>query len=351
MTLTELSYYSRKLLPFIILFFFIFLAFFYAFRLLLSLGGQDEVPIYTNTVFGKIRKPQVKDASSSAGLNFSLDTIEGVPVTATGTARIFFLPPAAPRFGFREKIYLMAKNFGFNTEVVKHKLVDKEATFSDVFQTLKIDISNFNFSYKYNFEKNQNLFEGATIPTRDLAQNKAIDFLKLVGRYPDEFAKGKLNLIYLNYDSKSDYLTVVKRPQEANLIEIDFYRPDIEASPQAFPIVSPKFFNSQNYVVMLFHEKDTKFLRGQVNFFEKSVDQIGVYPLISADEAWEKLKAGQGMMIFTPGDRKKMTIKKIFLGYLDPDFYQDYLQPVYVFLGMDNFASYVPAVKDEYLAD
>jgi hypothetical protein len=39
------------------------------------------------------------------------------------------------------------------------------------------------------------------------------------------------------------------------------------------------------------------------------------------------------------------------LVYLDPDFYQPYLQPVYLFIGEDNFSAFVPAVSFEYLID
>lgn len=352
MTLTELSYYSRKLLPFVIIFSIVFMAFFYMIKLLfVYLGGTKKAGVYTNTAFGKIKKPFVKDASSSASFSFTLDTVEGEPVTATDAAKIFFLPPSATRFGYREKIYLMAKVFGFNTEFVKHKLVDKEANFSDLYQNLNIDITNFNFSYKYKFEKNPGLFTNTTIPEKSVAENKAIDFLKSVSRYPDELSKGKLNTIFLSYNPQTDEFSVSKRPQEANMIEVDFYRPDIEGTPQNIPIVSPKYFNSQNYVLMVFQDKDYKILKAQVRFFEKSNEQVGVYPLKDGNLAWSQLKKGKGIVAQTPKNQGPIIIKKMFMGYLDPDIYQDYLAPVYVFLGENNFVSYIPAVKDDYLED
>lgn len=352
MTLTELSYYSRKLLPFVLIFFIVFLTFFYMIKLLfVYLGGTKKMGIYTNTVFGKIKKPFVKDTSSSARFSFTLDTVEGEPVTATDSAKIFFLPPSAARFGYREKIYLMAKAFSFNTEFVKHKLVDKEGSFSDLNQSLSIDITNFNFTYKYKFEKKPDLFINATIPGKTVAENKAVDFLKMVGRYPDELAKGKLNTIFLNYNPQTDELNVSKRPQEANIVEVDLYRPDIDAVPQTIPIVAPKYFTSQNYVVMVFQGKDYKILKSQIRFFEKSDEQVGVYPLKDGNLAWSQLKEGKGIVVQTPKNEGPIVVKKMFMGYLDPDVYQDYLAPVYVFLGENNFVSYVSAVKDEYLSE
>jgi len=350
MTLTELSYYSRKALPFVAIFCVVFLILFYIVKLLfIYLGSQNTVSDYTNTVFGPLKIPELKEASPSSGFNFTLDTVEGEPVTATNTAQIFLLPPSAARFGYRDKIYLMANTFGFDTSVIKHKLVDKTATFIDNQQSLDIDISNFNFSYAYKYQGKSDLFANATVPAEDVAQNIATDFLKSVNRYPDELAKGKLNTIYLHYDPQADSLVVTKRPQEANIVEIDLYRPDVDAVPQPLPIVSPKYFKSQNYVIMVFHGKDFKILKAQVRFFEKSDEQVGIYPLKTGNSAWDQLKNGEGLVILTPVKQGNITIKKMFLGYLDPDVYQDYLQPVYVFLG-DSFVSYVPAVQDSFLS-
>ncbi len=52
-----------------------------------------------------------------------------------------------------------------------------------------------------------------------------------------------------------------------------------------------------------------------------------------------------------PKNKTSIKIKKMFFAYFDPDIYQSYLQPVYVFLGENNFVGYVPAVSADYLTD
>ncbi len=348
MTLTELSYYTRKFLPFVVLFFLIFLIFFYAVKLFfIYLSTLKPKEVYTNPVFGKIRKPYLKEASHSAGFNFILDTIEGKPVTASEAAKVYFLRPSVARFGYREKIYLMAKTFGFDTTLVKHKLVDKETIFSDENQKLTIDITNFNFRYDYDFENKPDLFENTIIPSQKEIENKAVNFLTTVGRYPEELAKGKININLLHYNPQEKKIAIVSKASDANMVEVNFYRPDIEGTA----VVTPGFPSSQNYVIFVFFESGFRVLRAQVKFFEKSEEQVGVYPLKTGEAAWEKLKGGEGLVINAPVGEKNVTIKNMFLAYLDPDIYQDYLQPVYVFLGEPNFVAYVPAVVDEYLTD
>lgn len=343
MSLTELSYYFRKFLPYVILFCLIFLIFFYSIKLtIIYLEANKTVVTYTNPIFGNVSLPEIPKSSSSAGLNFTIDTIEGRPVTATDTAKVYFLPQYNPRFGYSEKIYLIAKSFGFDTEVVKHQLVDKTATFKDSEKTLSIDISNFNFKFDRKVDNNLFLSPQLTIPTKTIIENKAIDFLKKIGRYPDELSKGATNVIYLKYNPINQNFVNVEKSSQAQLVEVDFYRPNIDE----YSAVTPKFFNSQNYVIMLFQGTDYIILNSQISFFEKSDEQVGVYWVKTGEEAWTELKNGSGFVVAGTQDQKNIAIKSMNLGYFDPDVYQNYLQPVYVFLGEGNFVGYVPAVKN-----
>lgn len=348
MTLTELSYNLRKVLPFFILFVIFFLIIFYSFKLFflyLELNKPKEVIV--PSVFGNINKPIIKNATSTANFVFTLDTIEGRPVTTTDSAKVFLLPKPISRFGYREKIYLMAKAFGFNTDKIKHRLIDNIAYFKDFKKELSIDISNFNFSYEEKLNNSDIASSSGYIPSKKQAEDTAVDFLRKVGRYPDELAQGTTRVIYIKYDPNLETYINVENVQEANLIEVDFYRSDIDG----VPIVSPKFFNSQNYVIMFFDKNDYKVVKAAVNFFEKSEAQYDLYPVKTADLAFEELKNGKGMVVTATQGKKNISIKNIFIGYLDPDIYQSFLQPVYVFLGDDNFVGYVPAISNQYLIE
>lgn len=348
MTLTELSYYSRRFAPFAVLFFLILLIFYYLLKLLfLSLQPLRTSSLYINPIFGKIKKPFIKNATASSSLAFTLDTIEGRPVSATESAKVYFLPSASARFGYREKIYLMAKNLGFDTEVVKHKLDGKDATFKDSKQTLSIDIINFNFTYEYHFEDDPQIFQNTTQPKKKESEDRAINFLKALGRYPEELAQGKTNTIFISYNPEAKKMRLLDTSEGANMVEVDFYRRDLEQ----YPIVSPSYFNSQNYVMAIFYESDFKIIKAQIKFYERSQAQVGTYPIKIGDAAWEALKNGGGWVIQNQQNLENIVIKKMFLGYLDPDVYQEYLQPVYVFLGENNFVAYVPAITNDYFTE
>lgn len=350
MTLTELSFYSRKFTPFGIIAVLVLLIFYYIIKIVISLptGPVDQGnPI--DPIFGKLKQPIIKNASSSAGITFNLDTIEGKPVDGPPVADVIFLTPSNTKVGYRLGSENMAKVVGIDIETAKREVAAPNYTFADDKQKLVVNISTFNFSYQYEIRPEDEFFKTARIPSSTEITNKASDFLRSMGRYPDELAKGKTNIIYLAYNTETKDLRVTQTPEEANMVEVDFYRPDINE----FPIIATKYFNSQNYVLMVFHDEGNKVIRSQVQFFEKSADQIGKYPLKSGEKALADLNSGKGIMVSRPEGATNLTVKEMLVGYLDPDQYQEYLQPVYVFLGDkdNNFVAYVPAVDDSQMGN
>lgn len=349
MTLTEISYYSRKLLPFAIIGILVLLIFFYAIKVFfLYLDVQKPTVTLTDKALGNIASPQIKSLTPSGTLNFTLDNVEGKPITATDSAKVYFIPPAVSRFGFTDKIYLMAKTLGIDTDNTKYKLASTEAKFTEDTQSLSIDITNFNFTYEYDVKKDSSIFSNALLPPQNTIEQTATDFLRKVDRYPEELAKGKVHTYYSVYNPLSNKLMPTDaKNKDANVVEVDFFRPDIDT----FSVVSPKFPNSHNYVIMVFNDTGPKIIKAQVKFFEKSDAQVGVYPIKTGDQAFKELQEGKSSLISLPTG-SNIIIKKMSMAYYDPDVYDQYLQPVYVFIGDDgnendgSFVGYVPAVQN-----
>ena len=353
MTLTEVSYFSRKLAPFGILLFVVMLILFYSFKLIFLFGELNTPKISTlSPIFKELKPIEFVEASSSAGYSYIMDTVEGEPVTATDAAKVFLIPETKFRFGYKEKISLIEKNLGFEGASLEYVLSPKktEGIFQDEKRKLQVDITNFNFKYEQDIINSPELFETNGTADKESAENKAVDFLKSFDRYPDDLAKGRMNVIFMQYDKESSKTAILEDNKGANMVEVDFYRADIDQ----YPIVSPKYYNSQNYVTMVqIGDQGYKVVGAQMHFFEKSEGQVGIYPIIDGKTAFDMLATGSGYIVSgkPTESQAQIAIKRMFMGYYDPDVYQQYLQPVYVFLGDNNFVAYVSAVTDEYLID
>jgi len=354
MTLTEATYYFRKYLPFAVAAFLMLLIIFYSFKLLFEYisGLEKKDVVILKEIEGiegfSLEKPQFSGTTvtDSQGIKFTLDTPEGSPIVASEAATVYYVPPMSGKIENKSKAESMVGKSYFGFDKTMQKKVDSKNNkyvFSDTMRKLEIDLTNFNFTYKYEMKKDANLFAKSKMISKKDLEDKATEFLKTMGKYPEELAQGQVNVIYIDYDQVSDTSTIVKRPQDANLVEVDFFRSSFGDTQ----IATPTFFNSQNYVMLIPEETDYKLVAAQVRFFEKSNDLVGNYALKTGAEAWEELTAGNGSVVFNEGEKKTATIRKMQLRYYDPEVYQQTIQPVFVFLG-DNFAAYVPALKESY---
>lgn len=355
MTLTEVSYYARKIVPPITIGFVVFLIIAGIVRVAISRNLPKTTtsidPLTTpipriDPVFGNLSKIVTSSKIDyPPNPTFVLDTIEGKPVGATESAKIFFLLPKPVRYGYLQTAYLMAKSFGFDTTTVKHRLDGTQAIFEDSDKKAAIDITTFNFEYKYQYENNTQLFTNSILPTDTIISEAAKQFLRSVNKYPEELTQGHQETIYMHYDTTAQTFTVVKKPEEANAVEVDFYRPDIEG----LSVRPPRYFNSQNFVVMVFINGVPKVIKAQLKFFDRDAENYGSYPLKTGEEAYRELTQGLGLIVSSGQSTNKITVNKMSLAYFDPDIQQQYLQPVYVFLSNNGFAAYVPAVKSSYV--
>ncbi len=353
MSLTEASYYFRKIAPFAILGGIVIFIIYYGIQLIILLVQLQQPPAtpvsqIVNPVFGAIPRPIIANATPSAGLTYILDTIDGVTVSASPAANVYFLPKAPARLGFKENVFLMAKNLDVNTELANYERQGDSAVFTDAKNRFVVDVNSYNFDYEYLYLANENeRLAEAYIPSADTINEKAVEILSKVGRYPAELARGKRNIVYLAFNPQTDELTVVDKPENANLVEVDFYREDIDSLPAA----SPRYYNSPNYLVLLFDNQGHKVVKAKVSFFDRSTEQIGVYPLKTGDQAWEEFTSGNGYIVSGGDGLSQVNIKRMFVAYFDPDVAQDYLQPIYVFMGENNFVGYTPALTNEYLIE
>ena len=357
MTLTEITYYSRKLLPVSIITILVIAIIGFGVQLLiLYFNTQSQSSTTTVTaqlpispIFDRINAPTIPNARDPSAYQFTLDTFDGTanPEQATSAAQVYFVPQKTASFGFLSKIYLMAKATGFDTNITQHNLEDKIAVFEDGIRTLRVDIRNFNFEFDYKLTENDALSAAPESLNEQSIISAANTFLNSINRYPSDFSAGDTNVIYLAFNPKTKEIITVDSIRGANIAEVDYYLPDLNG----YPVVTSTYYNSPHFVMVLLNEGELNIIQSTIAYFDRSVDQVGMYPLKTPQQALEELQAGKGYVVSAPAPEGEVIIKKVFMGYYDPDVYQEYIQPVYVFLGEHEFVAYVTAVTKEYVIE
>jgi hypothetical protein len=74
-------------------------------------------------------------------------------------------------------------------------------------------------------------------------------------------------------------------------------------------------------------------------------DSHATYPIKTAQEAFDALKAGDGYITSYQGADTNILISNVYLGYYLGEENQGYLMPIIVFEGQNNFFAYVSAIK------
>ncbi len=295
-------------------------------------------------------------------VSFTIDNIEGRPITTDTEALVYAVPSSRTKFGYQQSLAFMAKAVGIDTETQKYQLRGLSARYQDELRTLDVDITTFNFEYELNYRKTPTIFSRSATPDVNTAKEEAKSFLRKMNKFSQYLAQGTQNVIYLSYDPQVDVFNVVQTPEEANVVEVDFFAPNLDNHP----VVSPTYFNSHIFVTMVFTQDGPVVIKSHVASFEPqtsiqagqsapaqgadAVPTSGTYPLKTGDEAWQELITGKGIIVSPSKGSTKIIVREMFIGYYALEEYHPYMMPVYVFLGDNGFAGYVSAVKNEFVS-
>lgn len=356
MTLSELSY-NVRIYGKVVGIFFVVVVFFYTIIVLVLASSKrnpnSAVANGLNPKFGSIQKVVFEEPLQTEKLTFVLDTIDGAYPSATDSASVYYVQLPDITLVYLKRVEQIAKNFGFDVKKKQYERID-DAWVKYEDDTAILNINTRAFHYYYTLKQTNKLKEllsassSADIATaQDTLTNRATSALSDQDSYPENIATGKKNVVYLRYDYGTLSWIPAQDSEVPQAVRIDYFRQDAQ-----LPFVSPRFFSSQNYVILAPVETEGETVEMSYKNFTAIDDGGSLYPLISPEEAWQKLEAGK---VTTVSLAKPYTlpikIRDFYLAYYDPESYQEYIQPVFVFLGSDNYVGYTPAVKDEYLLD
>ena len=301
---------------------------------------------------------------------------------------------------------ILAKKLGFNPDAIIRKgtesyvWVDKNTN-----RTLEIQAKNLNFTLKTDAEYIRTKAKGGTLPTEQEAKAKAVNLLRSLGSFSDDYASGipTTTLIDVNPDGSFSQAASLS---EAELIRVDFKRSksmitiasNIVGADSMVATLTKKLgafteetpiINDERITVYSFNTQVTTLNPNKSNISvyigarEKSSDDLadvyqidytywpiqeascGTYELVSPQYAIQQVQSGNGSLVYlnrVGGDNvvdyipKKVTKFSVFyinLTYYESPTEQDYLQPVYVISGevifddgsKGEFDYYYPAIS------
>lgn len=276
---------------------------------------------------------------------FTLELADDAFPEFSDQMRVYFISRPKSVILALEEDKMIASNFGFKNEPVEIRSGVYEFKNPALSQTLTMNVLEGVFSIKYPYENDQMLLDTGAVPSKEQAMSIAKSYLSKAKKMPTDLEMGDKKISFWKIDASG--LKLVNAQSEANLVRVDFFRTKFEDKYKMLSTEADRATVSILVSGSTVSEKKVV----EVNYRYADVDRelFGTYPIKTADDAWKELASGKYWPVNDVGP-ESLTIRKVSLAYFEPVSLTNFLEPIYVFEGDNNFVAYVPAIIDKWVS-
>lgn len=345
-TLTEFAFYTRKVIKYGL---FIFIGLFLG-KIILDMTVSlwkklHPAPVPAPTVsFGKLPIIQFPQKEKQSGLEFVLETPTGTLTNLPDRANVYFMPYLKPSLLALDRAKNQAALMGFKNEpkTISEKIYQWTRAENSL-STLEMDIFSGSFILSYDWQNDPNIFLEKSLPGKEQAKTETQNFLQNADIAETDLINGRVEVNYLKVVGGK--LNLAMSPSEANFAKIDIFRKNVGDLPI---LTSDPQKGIVSFLISGTKQLEKRIIKVEFNYFPIKYDSLATYPIKKATIAWQELKAGQAFISQWDSTGNRVVIRKIYLAYYDSEKPQQFLQPIIVFEGDNNFSAYISAISPEW---
>lgn len=303
-------------------------------------------PPKPTVAFDKLPLPSFPQNVTSLKLNYSLNTLTGQLPSLPNIARVYRIQPIQPDLLALSKFNGQVGSIGFSLgyTALSDKVFEwkNNNNLSNLDRRLRFNIVNYSFTIVSPYTSDEGILSAKNLPTQKDARRIAQNTLENIQKLPSDLdlSKTKVNL----FSIKNGGLFPATSISNTQIIEVAFVQNDLDKLPIFYE--NP---NSSNIRVLIAGGDFQGQVVGADYSYQKISNDFSTYPIKTSAEAYNDLKQGNGYISSYDGSSSNVLINNVFLAYYMGNQPQDFILPIYVFQGNDNFYAYVSAVKDEWI--
>lgn len=286
-------------------------------------------------------------------LEYTVETADGRLPNFPKQMRVYAMPQLTSNFSSYDSMIQTAAAFGFTQEPIQLKERLYQFNHGSIPVDMKSDIVTKTFTISFNLAA-----DASPLSNRSLTVNEAkevvVSKLKQAKSFPADL-EGETESLFLKVQAKN--LVRALALQDAQLVQINLFRSPITIGDETtgiteFPIVTfdPNKANVW-FIVSGSGEENKDIIAGEYRYLPVDRNLFETYNIKTAEEALNDLVSGEAYIsnlgLNLDGN---ITIRRIYLAYYDPNDVANFMQPVIVFEGEDDFLAYVPAVTKDSIA-
>jgi hypothetical protein len=277
-------------------------------------------------------------------ITYSLDTLTGFLPSFSDRAKVYRISADPPSLLGLEKTRQKVSAIGFKSSGIQiaedtYQWIDQGKSLQRN-MTMNIFSSDFTLSSPYLITRSLENFSESD--EKDRAIETAKSFLSSMSLFPQDINEDKTKTTL--YSIANNSLTLTSKISDAKIIKVDFFQKDLDK----LPIYYDKGISSTIDFSIGKEKQQLEIV--DARFFHKNISEISsTYAIKTANEAFVELQKGKAYIAYKPANMVEFSIKRVFLAYYLGEDKQEFLMPVIVFEGDDDFTAYVSAVKDEWI--
>lgn len=343
-TLTEVSYYTRRGVKWGIVGLIIILIAPVIWGVIkgIYLKIYPPAPPPPTIAYGKLPQLKFSTANSDYHPSYRLETVDGKLPALTTVGKVYVVEVNKSRLLELERVKTRVRSLGFSTDPLQIDEQTYEFIHPAVPATLKVDVIYNTYQMTYDWSLDQTIYSARQVPNSNQAFLEAKNYFQTLGILGSDLADGKPQVSY--FAAQPPQMIPTSSQSEANFVRIDLFRSDRDD----LPWVTTQGNKSPVSVVFSGTADRSKRIVEANYSYSKIVESgFATYPLISVDDAWNRLQQGQGYVVKTSGPQ--VVVRRVYLAYYESDTPQEFVQPVFVFTDGADFLAYVPAIDPTYL--
>lgn len=244
-------------------------------------------------------------AVSTSNFSYSLDTTTGGLPKFEKIIKVFFLVKTYATFLSAQRSQDLAEKFSIKAP--PQILNETNYVYKEGGKTLEVNLDSGNFRFKNEATISASL-SSSTLDSEERLSTDFKNVLSFLGLLKEQLKNGRTKVV-------ENQISLWPQDIDAKVIFTpEFNKSLINAK------VAGSAGNLENYLSLNY------------TFFPIDESTFATYPLKRAEEAFEDLKSGKGVVMIEPA-KPTVSITSVYLGYYLPEGYTPYLQPIYIFEG------------------
>ena len=325
---------------------YIILSWIFKFGVILWHQLNPPPPPPPTVAFGKLKAIEFPVSATDQQFSYQLETPEGNLPSLSDRSAVYALPPKKASLLALDQAKTLAKSLGFTDEPAP--LSSEIYRFSKqlpALLTLDVHLVNDTFILKYQWPADEGILRQSAFDSELAIQKKAKQALERLGLLRDDLETGETKITFLR--ASANIFIPTYSLSEADFVKVDLFRTEAEE----IPIITPS--PDEGNISLIFsgsNQPSKEMILFKYDYFPVDYNSLATYPLKPIESAWEELEQGLAFIARVKETaRETIVIRRIELALYDSDRYQPYMQPVYVFMGDDDFIAYLPAILSDWI--